>query len=38
MTDQPPPNWPFPTWRGQPLPPPPPQPKPAYPTDEPALF
>lgn len=30
--------WPFPTYKGQPLPKPKPQPKPAYPIEEPALF
>jgi hypothetical protein len=34
----PPPTWPFPTYKGQPLPKPKPQPKPAYPIEEPALF
>jgi len=34
----PPRNWPFPTWKGRPLPPPPRQRKPAYPPGEPAPF
>lgn len=34
----PPPIWPFPTYKGQPLPKPKPQPKPAYPIEKPALF
>ncbi len=34
----PPPNWPFPTWNGKPLPKPKRQPRPAYPVAPPAPF
>lgn len=36
--DKPPPNWPFPTYKGKPVPKPKRQRKPVYPPGEPAPF